>query len=259
MMLTEWNKERDFQQEIRLSSKSELHGNLLLEQPDHIDKLERVEKKSEVTEVFPDKVNERVLLPDIDLIKTQSLEAVKQSSIEKEQISVEENDKFRELTEEEKQYLRENTHLSESAINSIYVDEAGKYHLKCRNEELAGNNHEVTGIKYVEKTVIVDDIEITVVVPEFPSVFECEIPAEIWKEGDETIFENCTAQLKNYLETHPEAKLQFNDQQLEQIMNGEAYIKGYTWHHSEIPGKMQLVVTRAVIIFGVAGFVKEVL
>ena len=101
--------------------------------------------------------------------------------------------------------------------------------------------------------MIVDDIEITVVVPEFPSVFECEIPAEIWKEGDETIFENCTAQLKNYLETHPEAKLQFNDQQLEQIMNGEAYIKGYTWHHSEIPGKMQLVETKTHALSGHTG------
>ena len=173
--------------------------------------------------------------------------------MEKTQTSVKEDNELRELTEEEKQYLRENTRLSETAIENIRVDAEGNYHLKCRNEELAGMNHEVTGVKYVEKTIIVDGVKITVVVPEFAAAFECEIPAEMWEDGDREIFKNCTEQLKAYLEAHPEMKSQFNEQQLEQIMNGDPYIKGYTWHHSEVPGQMQLVETKTHVMSGHTG------
>lgn len=216
---------------------------------------EKVLDLPEASEVSQKQLEEgtKILQPDMELIKTQSLEAVKQSNIEKTQVSVKENDEFRELTDEEKQYLRENTNLSETAIENIRVDADGNYHLKCRNEELSGRNHEITGIKYVEKTITVDGIEIIVVVPEFAAVFECEISEELWEKGDREIFKNCTEQLRDYLEAHPEMKSQFNEQQLDQIMNGEPYIKGYTWHHSEIPGKMQLVETRPHALSGHTG------
>lgn len=182
-----------------------------------------------------------IIHPDMEVIRTQSIESIKISNIEKKQSSLKEDNELRELSEEEKQFLRENTSLSENAIENIRVDADGNYHLKCRNEELAGKNHEMTGVKYVEKTINVDGVEITVVVPEFNPLFECDIPPEIWEAGDKAIFEYCTQQLKEYLQAHPEMKSQFNKQQLEQIMNGEPYIKGVTWHHNEVPGKMQLV------------------
>ena len=209
----------------------------------------------EVAEVSQRELQEgmKILQPDMELIKNQSLESVKQKNIEKTQTSVKEDNELRELTEEEKQYLRENTSLSEAAIENIRVDADGNYRLKCRNEELAGKNHEVTGVKYVEKTINIDGVDITVVVPEFEAIFECEIPAEMWEAGDREIFKNCTEQLRDYLESHPEMKKQFSEQQLEQIMNGEPYIKGYTWHHSEIPGKMQLVETKTHVMSGHTG------
>ena len=238
--------------------KDELQEGRIQEDPKAVDEAEKVmetPKASEVTEVSQKKLEEgtKVLQPDIELIKTQSLESVRQSNMEKTQTSVTEENELRELTEEEEQYLRENTRLSETAIENIRVDAEGNYHLKCRNEELAGKNHEVTGVKYVEKTIIVDGVKITVVVPEFAAVFECEIPAEMWEDGDREIFRNCTEQLRDYLEAHPEMKSQFNEQQLEQIMNGEPYIKGYTWHHSEIPGQMQLVETKTHVMSGHTG------
>ena len=161
-------------------------------------RIQEAPEASEATEVSQKELEEgtKVLQPDIELIKTQSLESVKQNNMEKTQTSVKEDNELRELTEEEKQYLRENTRLSETAIENIRVDAEGNYHLKCRNEELAGKNHEVTGVKYVEKTIIVDGVKITVVVPEFAAAFECEIPAEMWEDGDREIFKNCTEQLK---------------------------------------------------------------
>lgn len=226
---------------------AELQKILSQELPLVLDGPEKAMEIPDVTTVSEKELEEgtKILQPDVELIKTQSLEAVKQSNLEKTQASIKENNKFRELTEEEKQALREPpSHLSESAIQAIRVDAEDHYHLKCINEDLVGEYHELTGIKYVEKTITVDGVEITVVVPEFPCVFECEIPEELWKQGDRTIFKECTEQLKDYLEAHPEIKSNFTEQQLEQIMNGEPYIKGYSWHHSEVPGKMQLVETK---------------
>lgn len=194
-----------------------------------------------------------IIHPDMEVIRTQSIESIKISNIEKNQYSLKEDNELRELSEEEKQFLRENTSLSENAIENIRVDADGNYHLKCRNEELSGKNHEITGVKYVEKAITVDGVEITVVVPEFNPLFECDIPPEIWEAGDKAIFEYCTQQLKEYLQAHPEMKSQFNKQQLEQIMNGEPYIKGVTWHHNEVPGKMQLVDSKKHAMSGHTG------
>lgn len=222
-----------------------------------VDNPERVMEVPETSEISLREIKEgtKILQPDLEIIKTQSLEAVKQSNLEKSQNAANEasETKMRELADAEKQALRENTNLSETAIENIRVDAEGNYHLKCRNEELAGKEHEVTGVKYVEKTITVDGVEITVVVPEFPTVFECEIDKELWEMGDREIFKNSTEQLRDYLEAHPELKSKFNEQQLEQIMNGEPYIKGYTWHHSEIPGKMQLVETKTHALSGHTG------
>lgn len=230
-------------------------GEIFDKLPDiqEIPDMPRVPEIPPISEVPRNQEGTRILKPNLELIRTQSLEAVRQYNVEKTQATVNENEEYRELTEEEKQYLRENTRLSDAAIDNIRVDADGNYHLKCRNEELDGKCHETTGVKYVEKTITVDGVEIKVVVPEFAAIFDCEIPAEIWENGDKEIFKNCTEQLRDYLEAHPEMKSQFNEQQLEQIMRGEPYIKGYTWHHTEIPGQMQLVETKVHAVSGHTG------
>lgn len=136
---------------------------------------------------------------------------------------------------------RKEGRLSENAIQAIRVGEDGIATLTCRNEELAGKTHEVTGVPYVEKTIAVGSIQLRVVVPEFPCKFQTEIPEELMNAGDRKIFEYCTEQLRDAIQKNPELGKQFTSQQLEQIMAGEPYIKGLSWHHTEIPGKMQLV------------------
>lgn len=247
-MLPELSKVVNTQMETSPFERRELQEGSL-QGSEAVDVTEKVTEAPEVSEISRKEIEEgtSVLRPDMETIKTQSLEAVKQSNLEKTQTTLNETTKLRELTAEKRQALRETTsHLSESAIQAIRVDGEGNYFLKCRNEELWGKCHEVTGVKYVEKTVTVDGIKITGVFPEFPSVFECKIPEELWKQGDDKLFKECTKQLKDYLEAHPEAKANFNEQQLEQIMKDEqcTRIKGYTWHHNEFPGKMQLVETK---------------
>ena len=235
--------------------KMELQEGHIHENKEILDNWGEIAEIPETSEISLERFNEgtKILQPDMELIKTQSIESIKQSNIEKTQTDIKEDKELRELTEKEKEYLRENTRLSETAIENIRVDAEGNYRLKCRNEELAGKHHEITGVKYVEKTIEIDGIQITVVAPEFNPVFECKISAEMWESGDKEIFKYCTEQLRAYLETHPELKSKFTEQQLEQIMNGEPYIKGYTWHHSEIPGKMQLVETKVHVQSGHTG------
>lgn len=147
----------------------------------------------------------------------------------------------RPLTEDERKKLKEQIGWSDEFLDKINVDENGNYHFKCRREDLAGKVHEISGIPFVEKEVEIDGVKLKVVVPEFPHIFETAIPKELWETGDKVVFSECTKKLWEYLEQHPEEKKKFTPQQLEQIKNGEPKIKGYTWHHTEEHGKIQLV------------------
>ena len=79
-----------------------------------------------------------------------------------------------------------------------------------------------------------------VVVPEFDSVFDVQLPEDLHQASDKKQFDECNAQLKKAVEEDPELAAKFTDEQLEQIKNGETP-DGYTWHHDAEKGKMQLV------------------
>lgn len=216
----------------------------------HIGEISDFVEEVQPIKEFPDHLEElpKVLEPNLEEIKEFSLDAVEQINIEKAEIKANEGIKeLRELTEEEKEKLREENHLPENLINAIRVDENGNYRIKCINEKYKDMENPETGIRYVEKTITVNGVEIAVVVPEFPSIFEVDIPPEIWEKGDTAIFRYCTEKLKEFLDANPEAKANFTSEQLdiiEKIYSGEIRnprIPGFTWHHSEIPGKMQLV------------------
>lgn len=206
-----------------------------------------VEKTTEVREVALQEVFKtgQVLQPDLEVIKTQSLESVIQDNIEKTvEVTEEISTELQPISEELAEKLKEEGILSDNAIEALHIDTTGNLVLKCINEKLTGEAHEITGVPYVEKTIQVGSEKIKVTVPEFPFKIAIEVPKELWKSGDVHIFKYCTKELRNEIKTNPEMIKQYTPQQLEQIMNGDAYIKGLTWHHSEVPGRMELVPTR---------------
>ncbi len=71
-------------------------------------------------------------------------------------------------------------------------------------------------------------------------VFETVLDEEYWDKTDKEQFSKCNEALKKAIEDNPELAKQFTKEQLKQIMNGETP-DGYTWHHSEKDGTMQLV------------------
>ena len=88
--------------------------------------------------------------------------------------------------------------------------------------------------------------------PEFKSVFEAILSKDLYKESDAKQFAECNKQLKEKVNQDPEFAKIFDKEQIEQINNGDTP-DGYTWHHNEETGKMQLVDSEAHAATGHTG------
>ena len=204
------------------------------------------EKLSEIKEVELKEIAEgqEILSPDLELIKNQSLESLSQYNTDgfieaAEAVQPE----YRALSEAEMKALREATNMSEAALKKCSINEDGDIRLTCINESMAGMENEV-GVCYVEKVVNINGVEITIVVPEFPSCFEITVPDELLQADDEALFRHCTLELQEAIKQDPELASKFTPNQLEQIETGAPRISGWTWHHAEECGRMQLVQTK---------------
>lgn len=115
------------------------------------------------------------------------------------------------------------------------------YEIHTRNESLEGDKHPITGVPFIRKTVKdADGKDITGVFPVFDSDFDAQLPEDLYKASDKEQFAECNKQLKESIEKDPKLEKKFTPEQLEQIKNGDTP-DGYTWHHNEETGKMQLV------------------
>ena len=115
------------------------------------------------------------------------------------------------------------------------------YEIHTRNESLEGDKHPMTDVSFERKTVEdADGNEVTGVFPVFDSEYDAQLPENLYKASDKEQFKECNKQLKEAVEKDPELAKKFTPEQLEQIKNGDTP-DGYTWHHNEERGKMQLV------------------
>jgi len=128
----------------------------------------------------------------------------------------------------------------EGAANSCIEDKVS-YEIHTRNESLEGDRHPITGVQFNRETVVdADGNEVTGVFPEFDSTFDAQLPEDKLQSSDSDQFAECNGRLKEAVENDPELAKQFTPEQQEQIANGDTP-DGYTWHHNEVKGKMQLV------------------
>lgn len=70
--------------------------------------------------------------------------------------------------------------------------------------------------------------------------FEAQLPEDRYLARDYQQFKDCNDQLRQAYENGTLNTEPFTDRQLEQIRNGDKP-EGYTWHHHQEPGRMQLV------------------
>lgn len=117
--------------------------------------------------------------------------------------------------------------------NIIYID--------TRNKSLENDVHPITGVPFYRKQVEMPNGEsVEGVFPEFDSVIDVQLPEDMYEESDSVQFKEANSQLLKKIESDYEFRKQFSEEQIEQIKDG-AVPDGYVWHHSEEPGKLQLV------------------
>lgn len=125
----------------------------------------------------------------------------------------------------------------ENKINDVKTPE----HIKTINENLEGKRYPGTDVEYRKHIFINNGKMVEGVFPVFESKLDVFIPKDLRKASDSQQFKYCTDQLSKRIENNPELASQFTPRQIEQIKNGAPRISGLTWHHNEVPGKMQLV------------------
>lgn len=108
------------------------------------------------------------------------------------------------------------------------------------NEHLEDKVHPETNIPFISKEIKIDGESRVGVFPEFSESYETQLPENLHKASDSEQATHCNEQLSRAYENGSLDTEQFTDRQLEQIRNGDKP-EGYTWHHHEEPGRMQLV------------------
>lgn len=114
-------------------------------------------------------------------------------------------------------------------------------HIKTINEGLVGKTCPGTNVEYRRHTFRLNGEKVEGIFPAFDSKYDVLLPKQLREASDTEQFKFCTRRLARKIEQDPQFARQFTPRQLEQIKNGEPRISGLTWHHNEIPGKMQLV------------------
>lgn len=115
--------------------------------------------------------------------------------------------------------------------------------IETRNSTLAGDRHPITGVEFEYKIVEDENGEsVGGVFPIFDSSFDAQLPENLLDKTDKKQFDCCNSQLKEAFESDSLDNSKFSDRQLEQIKNGDKP-EGFTWHHHEKTGAMQLIET----------------
>lgn len=115
--------------------------------------------------------------------------------------------------------------------------------LETRNDHLNGYEHPDTGVPFVEKAVGLPNGQVVEgVFPEFDSTFNVIIAEELYLENDDVHFEVANETMyKAITENQNLANdLGFSQADVQAVANGQTP-EGYTWHHNEEPGSLQLV------------------
>ena len=114
-------------------------------------------------------------------------------------------------------------------------------HISTINEGLDGQTYPGTSVEYRRSTFTLNGEKVEGVFPRFESKFDTTLPKDLLNASDAEQFKYCTQKLAKRIESDPEFAAQFTPRQIEQIKNGAPRISGLTWHHNELPGRMQLV------------------
>lgn len=125
--------------------------------------------------------------------------------------------------------------------NTAHVGMDGSHQILTRNDDLADHVHPVTGVPFHEEHLIMPNgLPIDGTFPDFHSDYDVQLPQNMYLGSDEVHFHYADVQLAKAVHQSPDIAAEFDPHQLAQIDAVETP-DGYTWHHSEVPGKLELV------------------
>lgn len=111
------------------------------------------------------------------------------------------------------------------------------------NQDLAGQEHPITNVTFVEKTIKLANGDLQVgVFPKFDSFYDVSLPESIYLQSDYVQFTYANHELYDAIEKSPSLsnELGLSSYDVRKLANGDIP-GGFTWHHHEEPGKLQLV------------------
>lgn len=158
---------------------------------------------------------------------------------------------LRDLTDGEKQRLR-NIGMTSANIEKCKIDNRGVFHLDCRNSSMEGTRHPASDVTFERRRISINGVMIEGVFPKFQSVVEMRLPENLQRAAESKQFDHLNAQLREAIRTNPSLRANFTEQQIKMIESGRNPA-GYTWHHNESCGVMQLVETSKHAITGHTG------
>ena len=133
-------------------------------------------------------------------------------------------------------------------VDGILQDETFRSEIISRienniNQHLEGTVHPETGVPFTAKLVETNEGFKEGVFPDFSEnhcIYDAQLPEDLHKARNYDQIKYLNEQLSEAYGNDTIDTEQFTDRQLEQIRNGDKP-EGYTWHHHEEPGRMQLV------------------
>ncbi len=161
-----------------------------------------------------------------------------------EQIGVDENtdavyNQHNEAVIEQINNIRDDVQKQQQNVNAV----AKPTVFKCVNQSLKNKRHPVTDVLFVERTVAIDGQQYIVVVPQFDSLFDAQLPDDLRYKSDSVQFRNCNKQMYQAIQQDPSIGNRFTKDQLDQLAHSKTP-DGYTWHHDAEVGRMQLISTK---------------
>ncbi|WHX79333.1 HNH endonuclease [Priestia flexa] len=115
--------------------------------------------------------------------------------------------------------------------------------IETRNDHLNGYEHPETGVAFVEKTVDLPNGQVIEgTFPIFDETFNVVITEELYLESDDVHFKVANDTLLQGISENPNLanELGFSQADIQGLVDGQTP-EGYTWHHNEEPGVLQLV------------------
>ncbi len=107
------------------------------------------------------------------------------------------------------------------------------------NQHMAGKTNDV-GVHYNWKKIEYQGKDYRAVFPEFDPAYATNLPNDLLLSTDKDQFAYCSNQLYNAIQNDKKLRTKFSTEQIEQLSYGWTP-DGYTWHHNEQKGVMQLV------------------